>query len=165
MEWGFFGRGPIQLGRLDRKSGRVFSVKTCPSKSNGLKQRFQSVAGIKNPWFLLRLCPTRAAKRLRLQLIFALGNVTKAESYPLQNGTKKMHHRSTAVHPTILSERYITLWCIRCHLRLPYTQELLTHEQVFECICQVGRFFWQTLARQLIPSLLFYHHLATTIIY
>lgn len=152
-------------GAIYQKFGASFCVKTCPSKSNGLKQRFQSVAGIKNPWFLLRLCPTRAAQRLRLQLIFALGNVTQAESHPLQNGTKKMHHRSTAVHPTILSERSITLWGIRCHLRLPYTQELLTHEQVLECICQVGRFFRQTFTRQLITSLLFYHHLATTIIY
>lgn len=152
-------------GAIYQKFGASFCVKTCPSKSNGLKQRFQSVAGIKNPWFLLRLCPTRAAQRLRLQLIFASGNVTQAESHPPAKRHKKMHHRSTAVHPTILSERSITLWGIRCHLRLPYTQELLTHEQVLECIRQVGRFFRQTFTRQLITSLLFYHHLATTIIY
>jgi hypothetical protein len=76
-------------GAIYQKFGASFCVKTCPSKSNGLKQRFQSVAGIKNPWFLLRLCPTRAAPRLRLQLIFISGNVTQAESHPLQNGTKK----------------------------------------------------------------------------
>lgn len=161
---GIFRARTDTIGATRQKIGASFLSKTCPSKFNGLKQRFQSVAGIKKPWFLLRLCPTRASERLRLQLIFGSGNVTQAESHPLQNGTKKMHHRSTAVHPTSPSWKVYTLWCIRCNLGLPYTQELLTHEQVLECICQVGRFFGQTFARQLVTCLLFYHHLATTFI-
>jgi len=85
---GIFRARTDTIGATRQKIGASFLSKTCPSKFNGLKQRFQSVAGIKKPWFLLRLCPTRAAHRLQLQLISALGNVTKAESHSLQNGKK-----------------------------------------------------------------------------
>lgn len=117
------------------------------------------------PLVFVVFMPDARRQAVAIATNFRLGKCDAGGIPPPAKRHKKMHHRSTAVHPTILSERSITLWCIRCHLRLPYTQELLTHEQVFECICQVGRFFRQTFTRQLIPSLLFYHHLATTIIY